>query len=113
MKRNINLYLNDIIEAIELIKNSTKNLTIKEFEENRDIQDATIRRIEIIGEAVKHLPIIIRKKYPDIRWEQIAGSRDFLVHSYFGVDLDKIWKVIKEDLLTLEKEIKKIMNEIK
>src|SRR3989344_8814058 len=107
MKRDINLYLNDIIGAIELIKSSTKNFTKKEFEENRDIQDANIRRIEIIGEAVKHLPIIIRRKYPNIRWEQIAGSRDFLIHSYFGVDIDKIWKVIKEDLLILEKEINK------
>ena len=61
MKRNINLFIYDILENIELIENSVKNLTREEFNSNRDIIDATIRRIEIIGEAAKNIPEVFRK----------------------------------------------------
>ncbi len=109
MKRTINLYLNDILESINLIDNSTKNLTKNAFDKDRDIQDATIRRIEIIGEAVKNVPESFRKKYPKIEWKKIAGTRDILSHVYFGVNMDKIWEVVKDDLPKLKKELKKIL----
>ena len=109
MKRNFFLYLNDILEAIELIKRSTQDLTKKEFEEDKDIQDATIRRIELIGEAVKHLPPGLKQKYPYVQWKEIGGGGDVLIHAYFGVVLDKIWLAVKDDIPFLEKEIRKII----
>jgi len=67
-----------------------------------------IRRIEIIGEAVKSIPPSIKNKYPDIPWKQISGMRDILIHEYFGVDLDLTWKVARKDILILKKKILRI-----
>ncbi len=109
MKRDNLLFLDDILENIKLIENSTKNLSKEDFHKNRDIQDATIRRLEVIGEAVKNLSEEFKKKYSKIEWRKIAGTRDVVIHAYFGINLEIIWKVIKEDLFKLKNEIKKIM----
>ncbi|MGE0813859.1 MAG: DUF86 domain-containing protein [Vicinamibacterales bacterium] len=61
-------------------------------------QDAIIRKLEVIGEAVKHLSDETRGRHPDIPWKQIAGMRDHLTHAYFGVDLALVWRVTERDL---------------
>ncbi|MFH1152026.1 MAG: DUF86 domain-containing protein [Nanoarchaeota archaeon] len=71
-------------------------------------QYAIIRAIEIIGEAVRNLPQKFIKKYPEIPWKEIVGTRDKLIHHYFGIDLDMIWKIVKEDLPRLKRSIKNI-----
>lgn len=68
MKRELKLFIEDIIENISLIETSIENLTKIEFKSNRLIVDATIRRLEIIGEAVKNIPKPFREKYPNIPW---------------------------------------------
>lgn len=108
MKRNINLFIQDILENINLIKNSVNGLSIKQFESNRLIIDATLRRLEIIGEAVKNIPNSFKENYPNIPWKNIAGFRDKLTHAYFGVILDRVWNIIEKDLPSFKKEIEKI-----
>ena len=108
MKRNLKLFLNDISKNIELIDNSVKNISKKDFNSNGILVDATIRRLEIIGEAVKNLPKDFRNRYSHIEWSDIAGFRDVVIHSYFAVDLDKVWNVIKDDLPKLKKDIESI-----
>lgn len=103
------VFLKHIIDSIDDIENSTKNLTKKEFKANKDIIDATIRRIEIIGEAVKNISDKLKKKYPDIEWKKIAGTRDILIHAYFSVDLELIWDIIQKDLKKLRRNVQDII----
>lgn len=69
-----------------------------------------IRRLEIIGEAVKNLPADFKKKKSSIPWQNIAGMRDFLIHEYFGVDLDLVWQTVKKDLPEFKKQILKLLD---
>jgi uncharacterized protein with HEPN domain len=105
MKRDINLFISDILESINLIEEYTKNITEEELSKNKLTQDAIVRRFEIIGEAVKNIPNNFRDKHTNIPWREIAGLRDVLIHGYFGVNLIRVWKVIKEDLPKLKKEL--------
>ena len=100
------------MESIEKIEEYTSNVDEEEFYENSFVQDAVLRRLEIIGKAVKNIPEDFRTKYPDIPWRQIAGMRDILIHAYFGVNLRRIWKVIKEDIPELKLKILKILEEL-
>jgi uncharacterized protein with HEPN domain len=91
MQRHPKVYLKDILKAIKKIENYVENLNFRKFSTNELVQDATVRNLEIIGEAVKKIPKEIKNKYPEIAWKKIAGLRDILIHEYFGVDLDILW----------------------
>ena len=108
MKRAINLFIQDILENIKDIESFSHGLTIKEFENSKLKQNAIIRSLEVIGEAVKNIPDPFREKYPNISWKDIAGFRGILSHSYFGVNMDRIWNIIEKDLPSFRKEIEKI-----
>ena len=110
MKRNIRLYLQDLWESILAIEKYTKNLSEEDFISNHMVQDAVVRRLEIIGEAVKNIDDEYRNKYPLIPWKKIAGMRDIIAHEYFGVKLDRIWDVIRKDLPVLREKIKIIID---
>jgi uncharacterized protein with HEPN domain len=71
-----------------------------------------VRRLEVMGEAVKHIPQRFRCKYPDIPWKEIAGIRDILIHEYFGVNLARIWNVIHQDIPAVRQGFQQIKNEL-
>jgi uncharacterized protein with HEPN domain len=77
------------------------------------VQDAVLRRLEITAEAVKNVDEDFRSRYPEIQWKKIAGLRDVLIHEYFGVNLKRVWRVIKIDLVDLKSKISRIWEEIK
>ncbi|MDZ4700715.1 MAG: DUF86 domain-containing protein [Rhodothermales bacterium] len=77
---------------------------------NKMMQDATVRNLEIIGDAVKNLPPNLRATYPDIPWSRIAGLRDVLIHDYFGVNLDSVWNVIENRLPELKQHVLDILS---
>jgi len=108
MKRGINLFIDDILQGIKDIESFSKGLTRDKFQNDKLKQNAIIRSLEIIGEAVKNIPQSFREAYPKIAWKEIAGFRDVLSHAYFGVDLVRVWKIIEIDLPQLKEQISKI-----
>jgi uncharacterized protein with HEPN domain len=92
MKKDDNIYLQHILDAIDLILQYIKGENFESFERNRMLQDAVIRELEIIGEASKNLSENIRGRYSDVPWKEMAGMRDKLIHAYFGVNLAAVWK---------------------
>lgn len=106
--RDVSVFLSHIIESIKLLETYTQGVTKEKFKSSLDIQDKVFRRLEIIGEAAKNLPEEFRKSYPEIEWKKMAGLRDVLIHSYFGIDLDLAWKVIEKDIPDLKTRIEKI-----
>lgn len=96
------IYVKHILDAIRSIEQYTNNLDYKSFTENKMVQDAVIRELEIIGEAVKNLSENFKLKHPETPWQIIADTRNKLIHEYFGVDMEIVWQTIKEDLPKLK-----------
>ncbi|OQX09022.1 MAG: hypothetical protein BWK80_47415 [Desulfobacteraceae bacterium IS3] len=101
-------YLDHIREAVRRTVSYTEQMTYEEFLEDIKTQDAVVRNIEIIGEAIKNLSEELRNRYSEIQWKSMAGMRDKLIHHYFGVNFSIVWKVAKEELPEIIKLIEKI-----
>lgn len=109
MSREPELYLEDILESIGRIESYTEDMTRDEFEDAPAIQDAVLRRFEVIGEAVKNLPEDLRDEHDQVRWGDIAGLRDVLIHAYFRVNVERVWKAIQDDLPELKRKVEGIL----
>ena len=101
-------FLLDIQEAIRRIKSYTHEMRYEEFLTDTRTQDAVIRNLEIIGEATKKLSIELRNRHPNVPWKEIAGTRDRLIHNYFGVDIEIVWQIVITELSDLALQITKI-----
>ena len=111
MKKDPTVFLAHILDSIHLIEEYAKDVTESQFHKDKSLQDAIIRRLEIIGEAVKNLPPPFKSKYPEIPWKQIARMRDILIHEYFDVDLFLTWKVVKSEIPSIKKNLFIILSE--
>ncbi|UCH82108.1 MAG: DUF86 domain-containing protein [Nitrospiraceae bacterium] len=112
-ERDWTLFLKDILAHSKKIRAYTVDLSMQEFFKDDKTYDAVMRNIQIIGEAIKHLPADVRKKYKNVDWKKAAGLRDIVVHEYFGINKDIIWDVITNKIPKLEAEVKKILKEVK
>lgn len=104
-------YLEHVLDAIERVESYTR--TGKEaFIEDLMLQDAVVRNLEMIGEAVKNLSADTKAKQPEIPWREIAGMRDKMIHEYFGVDLSVVWDAVQNDLPRLRDSVRAILEEL-
>ena len=108
-KREIRDYLNDIVENINKIIKFTTDINYEEFINNEEKVYAVIKAIEIIGEATKNVPQSFRKQYPEIRWKDMAGMRDKVIHEYFGVDLKIVWITATKEIPLLKEKMGRII----
>lgn len=105
------LYLRHILDAIERTASYVQDMSYDDFLEDTKTHTAVIRELEIIGEASKRLSPESKRHTPEIPWRDITGMRDKLIHDYFGVDLDAVWKTIGSDFASLKQAIKKLLQQ--
>jgi uncharacterized protein with HEPN domain len=110
--RDYSLYLKDILAAIESIEGFIAGMDLDTFQVDDKTNSAVIRKLEIIGEAVKQIPDEIRQEYSQIPWKEMAGMRDKLIHFYFGVDYHLVWKTITERLPHVKQDIEKVLQNV-
>ncbi len=112
MRRNHKLFIQDILDCITRIEKFVGEMRFDEFVQDDKTSSAVVRKLEIIGEATKNIPKEIRKKYRDIPWTDMAKMRDKIIHFYFGVDYEIVWKVTKERLPELKPKIIQILKDL-
>lgn len=102
------LYLGHIIEAVERII-AYAAAGEEAFRRDLMVQDAIIRNIQVMGEAVKKISAEMRAAHPEVPWRDIAGMRDRLVHDYFGISLDIVWDVAKNHIPPLRESLPRVL----
>lgn len=105
MKKDPKIFIEHIVESIQLIERYSCELSVQQFKADVAIQDAIIRRLEIIGEAVKNLAPSFRVRHSEIPWKQMAGMRDVLIHEYFDIDLSLTWMVVRNELPAIKEKL--------
>lgn len=104
-------YLADIQEASQNISQFISGMAWEEFAQDQKTIYAVVRAFEIIGEASKKVPLSVRKRHPKVPWKQMAGMRDKLIHEYFGVNYEVLWKTAQEDIPPVQKIIAIVLEE--
>ena len=107
-ERDPRLYLSDILDSRNAIQEFVKGLSFEEFCRDRKTCSAVIREFEIIGEAVGKISDTLKQKHPNIEWQDMKDFRNLLAHEYFGIDLEIVWNIIRDDLPALMDAIRTI-----
>lgn len=105
------VYLQHVRDAIDRILKYTA-VGKQQFLKDEMMQDAVIRNIGIVGEAVRHLSPAVTNLHPEIPWKQITAMRNKMIHDYFGVRLDLVWDVVERDLPGFRKQVEEILEEL-
>lgn len=113
MNKKPEIFLRHILESLKQIEHYTEEYEREDFWDRPEIQDAVIRRFEIIGEATKNIPEDFRKAHPEVAWQEAIGMRNVLIHEYFGVDLDIVWNTVEEILPKFKEQIEDLLEKTK
>ena len=101
-RRDVRLFLDDMLGAIEKIERYTDGVSFEQFEANDMVTDAVVRNLEIVGEAAKHIPVELRDSYPMLDWARVVGFRNIVIHVYFAVDVVIVWTIATQRLSQLK-----------
>jgi uncharacterized protein with HEPN domain len=102
-------YLRHILVEADYLVGACAGVTLEEFKSDETLHRATVRSLEIIGEAAKKVPEAFRAKHPAIEWRAMSGMRDRLIHDYFGVDYELVWDVVQNRIPELRRQISTIL----
>lgn len=109
--RDHTLYLKDILAAIDRVEEFVAGMDLEAFQTDDKTSSAVLRKFEIIGEAAKQITDEVRQKHTAVPWKEMAGMRDKLIHSYFGVDYPLVWETVRKRLPQVASEIRKILQD--
>ena len=109
MKRKFDLFLKDIIECVEKLKEYTKNVEYEQFKENNLSIDACVRNFEIIGEAIANLPEDLKARNVHVPWQEVKDFRNVILHKYWVVDTEVLWDIIQTKLDALKKQVQEVL----
>lgn len=110
--KNNRLYIEHMLEAIELVEQYSAGLDFKKFSKNVEKQDSIVRRLQIIGEASNRVSQEIKDRLPQVPWKKMLGMRNIIVHDYMYVDLEKVWNVVEKDLPELKRLLEDALDKI-
>lgn len=110
-QRDFTDYLQDILDAINNIEEFVDDMSFEQFVKDKKTLHAVVRNIEIIGEASKNIPDSVKAKHKELPWKKMTGMRDKLIHGYFGVDVETLWKAVKENIPPLKKSVQKMLKD--
>ncbi|MDO8599846.1 MAG: DUF86 domain-containing protein [bacterium] len=109
MNKEASVFLKHILESIQLLEKYMEGVTEEEFLNSNEKQDLAIRRLEVIGEAVRNLPEDFRKEHKDIAWSKAMATRNILIHHYFGIDLEIVWDTVIKSIPEFKKQIEQLL----
>ncbi|MGR2739318.1 HepT-like ribonuclease domain-containing protein [Billgrantia sp. Q4P2] len=107
-KREWRFYINDMIGFAEKVLSYTEGLDQDNFITHDLTYDATLRNLELIGEAATRIPDTVRQRYPKIPWRMIIATRNRLIHAYLGIDDDTVWSIIQDNVPELLEQLREI-----
>lgn len=106
--REWRFYIGDMIVFATKVMTYTKGLDQKSFIASELNFDATLRNLELIGEAATHIPEPIRANHPRVAWRKVIATRNRLIHGYLGIDNDILWSIVRDDIPTLLESLNEI-----
>ena len=112
MSRTISIYIKDILQNMDDAVEFIQGMSYEQFVADKRTLNAVLRSIEVVGEATKNIPDEVRTRYPQVPWKEMAGMRDKVIHSYFGVDRETVWLVVRDSIPAIKPLMQQVLEDL-
>lgn len=102
-------FLSDMLEAVQAALEFIDGVDLATFRSNREKLFAVVRALEVLGEAANHVPDAVKARHADLPWREMIATRNKVIHEYFGVDAEVVWRTVREDLPGLEDRLRAVV----